>query len=213
MCFVEIGMALGATKATAAAAGMTAVSTAIAGTTAVMQAQQASTQAKAQTAQFNQNKLLAQRSMLEQARQLSLREDQERAASMDRKFQSNIEAAKLKGRQIASAGEAGVAGLSIANLLSDVERTRLNNEGTINRNFDAVLQQSKVDREGLLSQAEGRIAGVQQGTSPSLLASGLQIGGVVLDGYRQFRKDKAPIYNSSNSSPPKQNPQTKLLFT
>ena len=79
MCFVEIGMALGASKATAAAAGMTAVSTAIAGTSAVLQAQQASNQAKSQTAQFNQNKLLAQRSMLQQARQLSLREDQEKA--------------------------------------------------------------------------------------------------------------------------------------
>lgn len=201
MCFVEIGMALGATtKATAAAAGMTAVSTAIAGTSAVLQAQQASNQAKSQTAQFNQNKLLAQRSMLQQARQLSLREDQERAAAMDKKFQSNIEAAKIKGRQIASAGEAGVAGLSIANLLSDVERTRLNNEGTINRNFDAVLQQGKVDREGLLSQAEGRIASVQQGTPPSLLASGLQIGGVALKGYRQFRKDKTPIYKSSKGA-------------
>ena len=201
MCFVEIGMALGATtKATAAAAGMTAVSTAIAGTSAVLQAQQASNQAKSQTAQFNQNKLLAQRSMLQQARQLSLREDQERAAAMDKKFQSNIEAAKIKGRQIASAGEAGVAGLSIANLLSDVERTRLNNEGTINRNFDAVLQQGKVDREGLLSQAEGRIASVQQGTPPSLLASGLQIGGIALEGYRQFRKDKTPIYKSSKGA-------------
>tara|TARA_E500000318_G_scaffold107548_1_gene117020 strand:+ start:4918 stop:5520 length:603 start_codon:yes stop_codon:yes gene_type:complete len=200
MCFVEIGMALGASKATAAAAGMTAVSTAIAGTSAVLQAQQASNQAKSQTAQFNQNKLLAQRSMLQQARQLSLREDQERAAAMDKKFQSNIEAAKIKGRQIASAGEAGVAGLSIANLLSDVERTRLNNEGTINRNFDAVLQQGKVDREGLLSQAEGRIASVQQGTPPSLLASGLQIGGVALKGYRQFRKDKTPIYKSSKGA-------------
>jgi hypothetical protein len=133
--------------------------------------------------------------MLEQARQLSLREEQERAAAMDKKFQSNIEAAKLKGRQLASAGEAGVAGMSIAGLLSDIERTRLNNEGTINRNFDSILQQGKVDREGLLSQAEGRIASVQQGTRPSLLASGLQIGGVALDGYRQLSKDKKPVYS------------------
>lgn len=192
MCFATIGLALGASSATAAAAGMTAVSTAVSAASAIMQYQQAQAQADAQQQQFNQNKLLAQRSMLEQARQLSIREEQERAAAMDRKMQSNIEAAKVQGRIVASAGEAGVSGMSIANLLADVERTKLNNEGTINRNLEAIGQQANVDRKGLLTQAEGRINSVQQGQSPSLLGTGLQIAGIGLDNYSQYKKDTNP---------------------
>lgn len=200
MCFATIGLALGASSATAAMAGMTAVSTAVSAMGAVMQYQQAKVQADMQQQQFNQNKLLASRSMLEQARQLSLRQEQERAAALDKKRMSNIEAAQLQGRIVASAGEAGVAGMSISNLLADVERTRLNNEGTINRNLEAINQQADVERKALLTQAEGRIASVQQGVRPSLLATGLQIGGIALDGYRDYRKDTRSVLQSNLST-------------
>jgi len=200
MCFATIGLALGASSATAAMAGMTAVSTAVSAMGAVMQYQQAKVQADMQQQQFNQNKLLASRSMLEQARQLSLRQEQERAAALDRKRMSNIEAAQLQGRIVASAGEAGVAGMSISNLLADVERTRLNNEGTINRNLEAVNQQADVERKALLTQAEGRINSVQQGVRPSLLATGLQIGGIALDGYRDYKGDTKGVLQSNLST-------------
>jgi len=200
MCFATIGLALGASSATAAMAGMTAVSTAVSAMGAVMQYQQAKVQADMQQQQFNQNKLLASRSMLEQARQLSLRQEQERAAALDRKRMSNIEAAQLQGRIVASAGEAGVAGMSISNLLADVERTRLNNEGTINRNLEAINQQADVERKALLTQAEGRINSVQQGVRPSLLATGLQIGGIALDGYRDYKKDTRSVLQSNLST-------------
>lgn len=200
MCFATIGLALGASSATAAMAGMTAVSTAVSAMGAVMQYQQAKVQADMQQQQFNQNKLLASRSMLEQARQLSLRQEQERAAALDKKRMSNIEAAQLQGRIVASAGEAGVAGMSISNLLADVERTRLNNEGTINRNLEAINQQAGVERKALLTQAEGRINSVQQGVRPSLLATGLQIGGLALDGYRDYKKDTRSVLQSNLST-------------
>lgn len=176
---------------------LTIASTAISALGAVAQYQQQRSAYKAQQAQFNQNKLLAQRSMLEQARQLSIREEQERSAASDRIMTSNIEAAKAKAKMIVSAGESGVAGGSIAQLLNDVERTRLNNEGTINRNMKAIAQQGAVDREGLLTQAEGRINSVSQGSKPSLLATGLQIGGAALENYGQYRRDMSnPMYNS-----------------
>lgn len=200
MCFATIGLALGASSATAAMAGMTAVSTAVSAVGAVMQYQQAKVQADMQQQQFDTNKLLASRSMLEQARQLSIRQEQERAAALDRKRMSNIEAAQLQGRIVASAGEAGVAGMSISNLLADVERTRLNNEGTINRNLEAVNQQSDVERKALLTQAEGRINSVQQGVRPSLLATGLQIGGIALDNYRTYRGDMKSVLQPNLST-------------
>jgi len=201
MCFATIGLALGASAATATTAGMMAVSTAISAATAIAQYQAQQAAYKAQQQQFNQNKLLAQRSMLEQARQVAMREEQERYAASDKIMQSNIAAAKAKGRLVASTGEAGVAGMSISALLMDVERTRLNNEGTINRNMEAIAQQGRVDREGLLTQAEGRINSVDQGTRPSLLATGLQIGGIALNNYMDYKKDtRNPVYASNLNS-------------
>ena len=52
MCFATIGLALGASSATAAMAGMTAVSTAVSAMGAVMQYQQAKVQADMQQQQF-----------------------------------------------------------------------------------------------------------------------------------------------------------------
>ena len=199
MCFATIGLAMGASSATATMAGLQAVSGAVSAMGALMSYQQQQSQYKAEQARYRQNQLLAQRSMLEQARQVSIREEQERSAAMDRLRQSNIEAAKVQGRMVASAGEAGVSGMSIAGLLADVERTKLNNEGTINRNFDSVLQQGRVDREGLLSQAEGRVNSMNIPQAPSLLGTGLQIAGIGLDSYSKYRsKLPKPVYNNDD---------------
>lgn len=190
----------GAAMSSGTITALSIASTAVSALGAYAQYQSQKDAARAQQAQFNQNKLLAQRSMLEQSRQLSIRDEQERAAASDKIMTSNIEAAKAKAKMVASAGEAGVAGGSIAQMLNDVERTRLNNEGTINRNLEAVNQQSKVEREGLLTQAEGRINSVSQGSKPSLLATGLQIGGTALANYGEYRKDMSnPIYNTGNT--------------
>lgn len=196
MCFATIGLAMGASSATATMAGLQAVGSAVSAMGALASYQQQQSQYKAEQQRYKQNQLLAQRSMLEQARQVSLREEQERSAAIDRKMQSNIEAAKAQGRMVASAGEAGVSGMSIASLLADVERTRLNNEGTINRNFQAIKQQGQVDREGLLSQAEGRINSMNIPQAPSLLGTGLQIAGIGLEGYNKYRsKLPKPVYD------------------
>jgi len=195
---VVAGVAMSSSTITA----LSIASTAVSALGAYAQYQSQKSAAKAQQNQFNQNKLLAQRSMLEQSRQLAVRDEQERAAASDKIMSSNIEAAKAQARMVVSAGEAGVAGGSIAQLLNDVERTRLNNEGTINRNLEAVSQQSKVEREGLLTQAENRINSVSQGQQPSLLATGLQIGGTALEGYGSYRKDMSTQKLHTGSSGP-----------
>lgn len=196
MCFATIGLAMGASSATATMAGLQAVGSAVSAMGAIMSYQQQQSQYKAEQQRYQTNQLLAQRSMLEQARQVSLREEQERSAALDRQRASAIEAAKAKGRMVASAGEGGVSGMSIASLLADVERTKLNNEGTINRNFDSILQQGRADREGLLSQAEGRVNSMSMPQAPSLLGTGLQIAGIGLDGYTKYRdRLPKPVYN------------------
>ena len=115
-------------------------------------------------------------------------------------MQSNIEAAKLKGRVVASAGEAGVSGGIVSTLLRDVERTRLKNVDTINRNFENVDQQLDMEREGLYTQAKSRINNMPIAQKPSMLAAGLQIGGGMLDAYSNFADFKSDSVFKNNKS-------------
>ena len=193
MCFAQIGMALGAAKGAAAiSTGLSAVGTAVSVGSTFMNYRADQQQFGAQQQQYNTNRLLAQQSMLEQAGQLSLRESQERDALLDKAMANKIEAAKAKGRTIASAGEAGVSGMSIAALVADIERTKLNNQGTINRNFDAIQQQGIYDRKALESQAQGRVNSMALPTAPSLLGTGLQMAGLGLQGYNKYNKINNP---------------------
>lgn len=193
MCFAQIGMALGAAKGAAAiSTGLSAVGTAVSVGSTFMNYQADQQQFGAQQQQYNTNKLLAQQSMLEQAGQLSLRESQERDALLDKAMANKIEAAKAKGRTIASAGEAGVSGMSIAALVADIERTKLNNQNTIGRNFAAIQQQGIYDRKALEAQAQGRVNSMALPTAPSLLGAGLQMAGLGLQGYNKYNKINNP---------------------
>lgn len=193
MCFAQIGMALGAAKGAAAiSTGLSAVGTAVSVGSTFMNYQADQQQFGAQQQQYNTNKLLAQQSMLEQAGQLSLRESQERDALLDKAMANKIEAAKAKGRTIASAGEAGVSGMSIAALVADIERTKLNNQNTIGRNFAAIQQQGIYDRKALEAQAQGRVNNLALPTAPSLLGAGLQMAGLGLQGYNKYNKINNP---------------------
>ena len=192
MCFAAIGMALGAAQG---AAALSAIGTAVSVGSTFMNYRAEQQQFRAQQQQYNTNRLLAQQSMLDQAGQLSLRESQQRDALLDKAMASKIEAAKVKGRTIASAGEAGVSGMSIAALVADIERTKLNNQGTINRNFDAIQQQGIYDRKSLEAQAQGRVNNMALPTPPSLLGAGLQMAGLGLQGYNKY-------YRINNSNEP-----------
>ena len=193
MCFAQIGMALGAAKGAAAiSTGLSAVGTAVSVGSTFMNYQADQQQFGAEQQQYNTNKLLAQQSMLEQAGQLSLRESQERDALLDKAMANKIEAAKAKGRTIASAGEAGVSGMSIAALVADIERTKLNNQNTIGRNFAAIQQQGIYDRKALEAQAQGRVNNMALPTAPSLLGTGLQMAGLGLQGYNKYNKINNP---------------------
>lgn len=199
---MAIGMALAPSAGAAAATqlGITAVSGAMSAVTGIMAFQNQKAMYKMQQAQNAQNRLLATRSMLDQARQLSLRQDQERMAAADKLMNSNIEAAKIKGRVVASAGEAGVSGGIIGTLLRDVERTRLRNADAVNRNFDATSQQLAMEREGLYTQAQSRINNMPIPEKPSALATGLQIGGGLLDSYNTFyARNKDSVFKNNTN--------------
>jgi hypothetical protein len=194
MCPPAIGAAIlgpGATAAAAQLAGMQAIGAAISAGSTLMQYKAQKDNAKAQQ---RANEINAQNALVSrdaQNRDLLARQDQEREKVVDKKMENMIQAAKARGRIIASAGEAGVySGMSTSHILRDVDRTELRNEQSFDRNMSFVAKQTDRDQEGLQAQYENRVNNQPIVQQPSLLATGLQIGGNAWNSYEKYKTRK-----------------------
>jgi hypothetical protein len=119
---VSIGLALGASQASAAAVGVAAISTtlgvATAGASLMGQRQQAKTQAKVQ-----KNASAAERERyLREVSSMRTQQGQEQVAAAQRIQASTKKAREARSTARVSAGEAGVAGLSVDALINDLTR-------------------------------------------------------------------------------------------
>lgn len=115
---------------------------------------------------------------------LNRRQREEEEAAAEGKLKDRMQAEKLKAQAVTSAGEANISGLSVDRLLSGIERDALNNEGTINRNLESTKNQAEAQKEVLKANFRSSVASVNPGLyqGPSGLATGLAIGGQVLNG-------------------------------
>ena len=128
MCEIvtSIGLALGASQATAASVGAAAISTtmgvASAGAQMYGQRQQAKTQAKVQ-----KNASAAERQRyLQEVSSMRVQQGQEEVAAAQRIQESTRKAREARATARVSAGEAGVAGLSVDALINDLTREEAN---------------------------------------------------------------------------------------
>ena len=144
-------------------------------------------EAEQQEAQNKVNTKSAIRSFEDQTRGLNERLSQESAAAVDERLESALEAARIKSRMLASAGEAGVSGLGVDHLVRDVGRTESRNMQQINRNERNVYSAAMFDKKGYKSQAQSRINNLPQPQYPSMLATGLKIAGAGLDSYGSYK--------------------------
>ena len=196
MCFAAIGVALGAQAGTAAATtlGITAVSSVASIGMTLFQGYQGYQDKKAvaqyQQQQFDANKVLVQQAMLTESRGIIERQRQEDLRASQLLRENKIKEAQTMGTFLAAGGDSGVAGLSEVLLLADIERMSLNNEQTINRNFEYVNKDLQNRNEGIYQKAIGRIQSVPQGVMPSLtntiIGTGLQIGGDLFASYDKY---------------------------
>lgn len=170
------------------------------------QSQQASAQAsyQAQLAQARNQEILdnarlAQESYLQQAQQLNLRQQQEDEKASQQIQQTRLDAAQARATTRVATGEAGVAGLSVDNLLRDFYRQEDVFNESVRRNQIFSRLQTKADIKGLQAQAQGRIASVRPYTPepvvrPNLLGTALQIvgnvasrGSTLSDQYKRYK--------------------------
>lgn len=185
-----LGIALGtgaAATATATAVGMSAISTGMGIATAAMSHKAQSDMAKQQQVQNDINFQNAVKSQDLQYRQNNEQSMQEADAAVDARVDNVLQAARIKSRMKASAGEAGISGMGINHMLRDVDRIESGNVAMINRNLDSVKRQNFYNAAGIKAQTESRINNQPIPQRPSLLATGLQIGGAVTGGYSQYK--------------------------
>lgn len=137
----------------------------------------ANAQARAQNKAYLQNAENARMAMLNDARAINQRQDQENMAAAQERFTKMIEAERLAAKQQVTAGESGVAaGNNLNYLLNNIEREKLREVQTINTNLDFTTSQLASERDALKYQFMDRVNSVQKGVGSDPLMAGLGIG-------------------------------------
>lgn len=131
--------------------------------------------ANAQNRMYLQNAANAKEAQLNDVRQLNKRQDQEAKAAAQKDMDLEIENAKKIATIETSAGEAGVAGLSVQRIMDDYDRQTAVAQGTVKRNFDMTADQLDSEREGTKYTFNNRVNSVSKGYAPSAMQAGLGI--------------------------------------
>lgn len=139
----------------------------------------------AQKSEAAANKANARQAWANNQTQLTLRSMQEEDALRQKQRQSLIEEAQVSAETQASAASAGVSGISLDNLLSDVSRRAATNRETERENTRMTLMQIKEERKGVNAKGQSQINSVPKPTGLSLVAG---VGGAALSGASSYAK-------------------------
>lgn len=141
-----------------------------------------------QNALYKQNALLANQSAVSQYAELARRQVQEQAAAAQGVAEVQRRSREATGTARVSAGEAGVAGISVDALQADFARQELQYQTSVIVNQRFRNQQFKAEGEGIQSQAQGRILSAlpQPVAKPDFFGAALRIGGDLVEGYNAF---------------------------
>lgn len=137
-------------------------------------------QADEQNAYYEQNRRAAVAAMTDRYASINNKNLQEREAASAELFEKRIAGLKAKSTAITSAGEAGVTGLSVANLMQDVDAQMGRQAQAIQTNFEIKRQHNADELVATHHNAISRINSVRQASGPNPLAFALQgIGGAL----------------------------------
>jgi len=123
---------------------------------------------------------------------LHSRELQERDALQEKNRIAAIEGARARGKQAAATGESNVTGISVDNILADVERGPANDQTQREATYMNTVSQLREEMKGADARSEARINSLKVGYNPVAPASGaslaLGIAGAGLSGYGNHLK-------------------------
>lgn len=134
----------------------------------------------------------ARESFRQGASTVNLRLQQEQQAATDAKLENAKRAAEARGTARVASGAAGVAGLSVDNLLADFYRQEATYRAVTDENLAYSAEQTGRELKGLQATSRDREASFRPEPLPDYLAQGLQIGGQAVGAYRDYRKSTNP---------------------
>ncbi|MGV1835233.1 virion core protein, T7 gp14 family [Rhizobium rhizogenes] len=137
----------------------------------------------AQSQEAKATRANAEQSWRDQQTQISQREMQEQDALRQKQTQQNIQEAQAIADTQVSGAAAGISGVSLDNLLQDVNRRASTNRQVEETNTDMILSQLRQQRKATTTQAVGRISAAAS-PSPLSLIAGLGSSGV--SGYNSY---------------------------
>ncbi len=137
---------------------------------------------------------LANATFVNQSKQVGLRNSQEAEAAASTLTENAQKAAQARATARVSAGESGVAGVSVDNLINDYNRQEAQYSGAVNRNLELTTAQSQEDLQGLRSNALDRSLSFQRPVieRPSYLASGIGLAAQGAGMYAKYSYDTKP---------------------
>lgn len=167
------------TTAFALSAGLTAAQAGL-GFLAQQQAAQAQADANAATAQSAANAFALQQQQTQEQLQ------QQRQGANQEGVQRQKEFLTALGRVQASAGEAGISGVSLDAVIDNYNRQLNEAESVINFNFDVQQQNAQNQLKSARAGAQGRINSLQDPIGPSIFTPLAQTFGGVLNAYDDY---------------------------
>lgn len=117
--------------------------------------------------------------------QSNLQREQQRVQASQQEFNTTIDATKARGAVAASAGEAGVSGISVDSLLADAYGRQGRFNEAIDTNYANTSQQIQLQEKGLQAQGENRMLAVP---APSFADLAIKLGSSVASGYSAYDK-------------------------
>ncbi|WGD31652.1 hypothetical protein AncyloWKF20_07490 [Ancylobacter sp. WKF20] len=136
-----------------------------------------------QEAMYEQNRLNSIKAMNDEVNQINLRTQQERTAAAE-EMQKNIRTVTAqKATAEATAGEAGVSGLSVDMLLGELDNAASRDRSNIQSNLDMTVAQLDQERRAAETTRDNRINSVPRGRKPSGLGLAVGIGQAGLGAY------------------------------
>jgi hypothetical protein len=161
-------------------------SLAIAGASAGVSFAQQQANADSQNQAARANATMAAQSYRHQVAQSQLQELQARETQSNEMQKQAVSGAQARGRVAASAAEAGVAGLSVDELVSEFDRQETNYRAAATYNFGIYQRQQHEGLLGAQAQAKGRVASSLLSSGPSPFVPLLATAVAGLDAYGKY---------------------------
>lgn len=122
--------------------------------------------------------------------QTIVQQSQETASASQQMFQQGNELRKAKATARVSAGEAGIAGLSVDDLLNDLDSQGLTNMNSIEANYVARSNDIGVQRKNAYINSASTINSLKIPVGPSLAKTGITLASQGLVGYQNYQRAK-----------------------